>query len=179
MLTGKGRQSSMNSPSKTPTTRLFVGSIPFRYTEGEMLSLFVPFGRIISLHITHTPWGKNRGFGYIEFDLLESAVQAKQQLHDTVVEGRRIIVDYALPDPYSTPEGKQRHQEALHRNPKKFRHELQPENSERRQARPAPKPFAYPQKRSSAHAPTDRQSVYDSRAHHSRVGAKFAKKNRR
>ena len=25
--------------------RLFVGSIPFRFTEGELLSLFVPFGK--------------------------------------------------------------------------------------------------------------------------------------
>ena len=59
--------------------RLFVGSIPFRFTEGELLSLFVPFGKVISLKIMHNRWGKSRGLGFVEFENLDSAIAAKEK----------------------------------------------------------------------------------------------------
>ena len=165
----------MTSNNSSPTSRLFVGSLPYRYTEGELLSLFIPFGRIIAVKITHTPWGKNRGFGYIEFDNLDCAITAKNQLHDSALEGRRIIVDYALPDPFSTPEGQQRHFAAVKRNPKKFRSETTPDPRPDDRHRPS-RPFKKYNRPPSGSSP--RQSVYDSRTHHSRVGAKFAQRKK-
>lgn len=96
-----------------PNSRLFVGSLPYRFTEGQLLSLFAPFGRIISLQIAHNQWGKSRGLGFVEFDSLESAVQAKEKLHNFRLEDRTIIVDYAQPDPLKTPEGQRRHRQAI------------------------------------------------------------------
>lgn len=187
---------------KTPTTRLFIGSLPYKFNEGQLLSLFAPFGRIISIQIVHNQWGKSRGMGFVEFDSLESAVDAKVKMHNRLVEDRTIIVDYAEPDPFKTPEGIARHEEALNRHPQrrqKFNHQPPSQSGDRNDRpalarafnndsrpvsgkkfgsrKPGLKKFGSPTL-SPSNFEHKRQSVYDSRTHHSRVGAKFAKKTR-
>ena len=103
--------------------RLFVGSLPYRFTEGELLDLFIPEGKIISLRILHNRWGKSRGMGYIEYENLDDAIRAKEKYHNFHLGDRSIIVDYAQPDPFLTPEGQARHQEALEKHPN--RHQAQ------------------------------------------------------
>jgi RNA recognition motif-containing protein len=164
----------MPSPSKDPSLRLFIGSLPFRMTEGELLEMFAPFGRVVSLKIMHTQWGKSRGLGFVEFDNLESAIAAKTKLHNHPLEDRTIIVDYAEPDPFLTPEGQQRHQQAVEVKEKRFArfHKNTPADE-----KPVAPVFA---KRTTKPVfGSTRQSVYDSRTHHSRVGAKFAKRNKK
>ena len=182
-----------NSPN--PTTRLFVGSLPYRLSESDLLSLFAPFGRITFLRIMRNQWGKSRGLGFVEFDNLDSAIKAKQALHHSTVGDRTMIVDYAQPDPLLTPEGQARHQEKLNRFAARHpqRQNLdQPVSSRPFPSAPAsgPKPFA---RRRFGESPTpkfggtspkkyytpQRQSVYDQRHHHSSVGKKFAAKTRR
>jgi RNA recognition motif-containing protein len=166
----------MPSPSKDPSTRLFVGSLPYHFTEGQLLDLFVPFGKVISLKIMHNQWGKSRGLGFVEFDNLESAIAAKVKLHNYPIEERTIIVDYAEPDPFKTPEGQQRHIQAVELKEKRFArfHKnvslvkgRSPESSEGRGIKVIKPVFG-----------ETRQSVYDQRTHLSRVGAKFAKRNK-
>ncbi|MPM85015.1 hypothetical protein SDC9_132092 [bioreactor metagenome] len=106
--------------NKPVSKRLFIGSLPYRFTEGELLSLFIPYGKIISIRIMHTRWGKSRGLGYIEYENLDDAIKAKKELHNHKLEDRSIIVDYAQPDPFLTPEGQARHEEALSRRRQKF-----------------------------------------------------------
>jgi RNA recognition motif-containing protein len=77
--------------------------------------MFSPFGKIVDWQIVYDKWGKSRGMAYVEFDNLESAIEAKTKLHRSPVEDRTIIVDYAQPDPLTTPEGQHRHQEAVKR----------------------------------------------------------------
>ena len=103
--------------NKPVSNRLFIGSLPYRFTEGELLSLFIPYGKIISIRIMHNRWGKSRGLGYIEFENLDDAINAKKELHNHQLEDRSIIVDYAQPDPFLTPEGQARHEEALQKHP--------------------------------------------------------------
>jgi len=103
--------------NKPVSKRLFVGSLPYRFTEGELLSLFIPEGKIISVRIMHNRWGKSRGLGYVEYENLDDAVRAKQKLHNFRIEDRTIIVDYAAPDPFLTAEGQARHQQALEKHP--------------------------------------------------------------
>jgi RNA recognition motif-containing protein len=163
----------MPSPSKEPSVRLFVGSLPYRFTEGQLLDLFVPFGRVVSLKIMHNQWGKSRGLGFVEFDNLQSAVDAKIKLHNLPLEDRTIIVDYAQPDPFLTPEGQQRHQEAVEIKEKRFArfHKNTPSTEK-------PITPTFVKKIIKPVFGVTRQSVYDARTHHSRVGAKFAKKNK-
>jgi len=163
---------------KTPTTRLFVGSLPYKFNEGQLLSLFVPFGRIIAIQIVHNQWGKSRGLGFVEFDNLDSAIDAKVKMHNRLVEDRTIIVDYAEPDPSKTPEGQARHEEALNRHPQrrqKYNHQSSPPTD--RYQKPSSKKRSTPTV-SPSNFEHSRQSVYDSRNHHSKVGAKFAKRSR-
>lgn len=106
------------SENKPVSKRLFIGSLPYRFTEGELLSLFIPEGKIISVRIMHNKWGKSRGLGYVEFENIDDAVRAKQKFHNyRIDEDRTIIVDYAAPDPFLTPEGQARHEEALEKHP--------------------------------------------------------------
>lgn len=102
-------------PSNKPQKRLFVGSLPFRLPSARLLEIFSPYGHIVDWQIVFDKWGKSRGMAYIEYDNLDSAIEAKTKLHRFPVEDRTIIVDYAQPDPLNTPEGQQRHQEAIKR----------------------------------------------------------------
>jgi RNA recognition motif-containing protein len=104
--------------NKPVSKRLFIGALPYRFTEGELLSLFIPEGKIVSVRIMHNKWGKSRGLGYVEFENIDDAIRAKEKFHNyRIDEDRTIIVDYAAPDPFLTPEGQERHQEALERHP--------------------------------------------------------------
>ena len=103
--------------SKPVSKRLFVGSLPYRFTEGELLDIFIPEGKIISLRILHNRWGKSRGMGYVEYENINDAIRAKEKYHNFRLGDRSIIVDYAQPDPFLTPEGQARHEEALEKHP--------------------------------------------------------------
>ncbi|MDD4784929.1 MAG: RNA-binding protein [Candidatus Shapirobacteria bacterium] len=105
------------SSTKPVSKRLFVGSLPYRFTEGELLSLFVAEGKIISIRIMHNQWGKSRGLGFIEFENLDDAIRAKEKFHNYIIGDRSIIVDYAEADPFLTKEGQARHEEALAKHP--------------------------------------------------------------
>lgn len=105
------------SSNKPVSKRLFVGSLPYRFTEGELLSLFISEGKIISVRIMHNQWGKSRGIGFIEFENIDDAINAKEKFHNYIIGDRSIIVDYAQADPFLTEEGKARHQEALEKHP--------------------------------------------------------------
>ena len=103
--------------NKPVSKRLFIGSLPYRFTEGELLDLFISEGKIISVRIMHNRWGKSRGMGYVEYENLNDAIRAKEKYHNFFLGDRSIIVDYAQPDPFLTPEGQARHQEALEKHP--------------------------------------------------------------
>lgn len=132
--------------SNKPSKRLFVGSLPYRYTEGELLSLFIQYGKIIAVRIVKNRWGKSRGMGYVEFDDIDCAINAKNRLHNYFVEDRSIIVDFAQPDPFATPEGKQRHFEAQEKKPLERRKYLD-EFGNRKPAVPRPLPESEPRRR--------------------------------
>lgn len=192
----------MTQGNKPVSKRLFVGSLPYRMTEGELLSLFVTEGKIISLRIIHNQWGKSRGMGYVEYEREEDAIRAKNKYHNFRVGDRSIIVDYAQPDPFLTPEGKARHQEAQVKKGKKglnrFDHNTQREfNPERFKNTSNPdsdkffgqtgfKPRRKFSNQDSKEKPERRfkskkhvrQSVFESRNFGSKIGAKFASRNK-
>lgn len=151
--------------------RLFVGSLPYRFTEGELLALFIPYGRIVAIRIMHNRWGKSRGLGFVEFDNLESAIKAKEELHNYQIEDLKIIVDYSKPDPLNTPEGQERHQQALLRRPPKPPKNTS-KNSSVKVVEPPKKVFNHDQ----AHL---RQTVFNSRFHGAKVGRKFSSRTKK
>ena len=105
------------SSTKPVSKRLFIGSLPYRFTEGELLSIFITEGKIISVRIVNNRWGRSRGMAYVEYENLEDAIRAKEKYHNYFIGDRTIIVDYAEPDPYLTEEGKARHEESMEKHP--------------------------------------------------------------
>lgn len=168
--------------TRSPNKRLFIGSLPYRFTEGELLDLFVPFGKIISLKIMHNRWGKSRGIGFIEFDNLESAVAAKEKMHKYKLGDLGIIVDYSEPDPFLTPEGQARREEALKRHPQRrqsldYRRPAKSSGNNQNENSDSEKTSqTFRSYKSFQH---QRQSVFESRFHHAKIGAKFANRNKK
>lgn len=161
----------MTSNNK-PNKRLFIGSLPYKFTEGELLSLFIPEGKIVAVRIIHNQWGKSRGMGYVEFETENDAIRAKEKFHNFHLGDRSIIVDYAQPDPFLTPEGQQRHIDAQEKKPKRHFPEISQVSENQQSKTPIFKKF---DKTKSKHV---RQTVFESRHFGSRTGSKFAKRNK-
>ena len=105
------------SLNKPVSKRLFIGSLPYHITEGELLSIFITEGKIVSIKIVNNRWGRSRGMAYVEYENLGDAVKAKNKYHNWFLNDRTIIVDYADPDPFLTEEGRLRHQESMEKHP--------------------------------------------------------------
>ena len=163
---------------KDPNKRLFIGSLPYRFTEGELLDLFVPFGKIVSLKIMHNRWGKSRGMGFVEFETLSEAIAAKEKMHRFKLGELAIIVDYAEPDPFLTPEGQANYAAGQLRHPKKQIFSRPPIRQEKVE-KISPGEERIKKFNSPKNFEHQRQSVFESRFHHARIGAKFASRNKK
>jgi len=157
----------MTSRNNPPGKRLFIGGVPFEFREGQLLSLFVTCGKVIDVRIIKNKRGNSRGMAYIEFDNIEDAVTAQKKFHNHhVTSDRTIIVDFAKPDPFLTPEVKASHLEATKR--RKEYHQLSQD-----------KQPGYPRSKTPAHSTSSshvRPSLYRSRNYGSKIGAKFARR---
>lgn len=68
-------------------------------TSDDLYNLFAPFGDVISAKIVTDKFNNNRskGFGFVEMDNDDSARTAIEQLNDTEVQGRKIVVNESTP----------------------------------------------------------------------------------
>ncbi|MGP1362815.1 MAG: RNA recognition motif domain-containing protein [Bacteroides sp.] len=75
---------------------IFVGSLPYRYQEGDLSALFSNYGevttaRIIKDHNT----GRSKGYGFVEMPDEAAAQRAINELNGSEVMGRSIVVNVA------------------------------------------------------------------------------------
>ncbi|XP_045070424.1 RNA binding protein fox-1 homolog 1 isoform X2 [Coregonus clupeaformis] len=87
-------QSSDSSNSKTQPKRLHVSNIPFRFRDPDLRQMFGQFGKILDVEIIFNERG-SKGFGFVTFEHSADADRAREKLHGTVVEGRKIEVNNA------------------------------------------------------------------------------------
>ena len=74
---------------------IFVGSLSYDVSESEMKELFEEFGEVTSAKIiTDRDTGRSKGFGFIEMDNGQEAIDA---LNGKDVSGRTIVVNEAKP----------------------------------------------------------------------------------
>ena len=79
---------------------LFVGNLSFQTTEGELTSLFEPFGEITRVQVmTDRDTGRSRGFAFVEMANEEAAAKAITELNGKEVDGRALNVNEARPKP--------------------------------------------------------------------------------
>ncbi|XP_039446545.1 serine-rich adhesin for platelets isoform X10 [Culex pipiens pallens] len=80
--------------SKAQPKRLHVSNIPFRFRDPDLRSMFGQFGTILDVEIIFNERG-SKGFGFVTFANSSDAERARERLHGTVVEGRKIEVNNA------------------------------------------------------------------------------------
>ena len=78
------------------STKLYVGNIPFKISEAEVIKLFSSVGSVLSVSIpTDRTTEKPRGFAFVEMESLQDAQDAVNQLHNVELGGRFIMVSIA------------------------------------------------------------------------------------
>jgi len=78
----------------TPTSGIYIGNLLFDVTADNLTKEFEEFGTVKSSIIATDSRGLSKGFGYIEFESIDQASKAIEAKHQTVLEGRRLIVNY-------------------------------------------------------------------------------------
>ncbi len=84
-----------------PSTKLFVGNIPFATSEADLRDLFGSSGghvtsvRVIMDHET----GRSKGYAFVEMSTSQEADKAIQDLNNHALGGRTIVVAEARPRP--------------------------------------------------------------------------------
>nr|2N82_B Chain B, RNA binding protein fox-1 homolog 1 [Homo sapiens] len=86
--------SHMNTENKSQPKRLHVSNIPFRFRDPDLRQMFGQFGKILDVEIIFNERG-SKGFGFVTFENSADADRAREKLHGTVVEGRKIEVNNA------------------------------------------------------------------------------------
>jgi RNA recognition motif-containing protein len=86
--------------------KIFVGNFSFSLTEGELRSMFEPYGAVDSATVvTDRATGRSRGFGFVEMPSNEEAEKAIAALNGKDSGGRQLTVNEARPKPDRGPRG--------------------------------------------------------------------------
>ncbi|XP_065098962.1 RNA binding protein fox-1 homolog 2 isoform X2 [Paramisgurnus dabryanus] len=105
--------SDESSEAKGTPKRLHVSNIPFRFRDPDLRQMFGQFGKILDVEIIFNERG-SKGFGFVTFETSADAEKARERLHGTIVEGRKIEVNNAtarvmtnkkLVSPYANGDG--------------------------------------------------------------------------
>ncbi|GLB34901.1 putative binds the poly(A) tail of mRNA [Lyophyllum shimeji] len=90
----KERQSKLDE-IKAQFTNLYVKNIDPEMTQEEFEKLFSAYGTITSAVISVDDEGKNKGFGFVNFEKHEDAQKAVDELHDSEHHGKKLFVSRA------------------------------------------------------------------------------------
>jgi len=92
-------------PSRKPenievtTARVYVGNLPYETTESDLLELFNGAGLVQNTEIiTNKHTQRSKGFGFVQFQTIDEAKRAVEELHDKEYMGRKLVVSGAKAD---------------------------------------------------------------------------------
>ncbi|XP_029914116.1 RNA binding protein fox-1 homolog 2-like isoform X1 [Myripristis murdjan] len=91
---GGGGSGGDSTEAKGTPKRLHVSNIPFRFRDPDLRQMFGQFGKILDVEIIFNERG-SKGFGFVTFETSADAEKARERLHGTLVEGRKIEVNNA------------------------------------------------------------------------------------
>lgn len=78
------------------TVKLYVGKLPYQTTGQDLADLFGQVGPVVSATvIIDRETGRSKGFGFVEMSNDQDAQAAIQQLNNSTLEGRTIVVNEA------------------------------------------------------------------------------------
>ncbi|XP_038049197.1 RNA-binding protein 28-like [Patiria miniata] len=110
------KQGTVKGEAKDKEGRLIIRNLAFSCSEERLAKAFARFGDITEVHIPSDPTdpSKVRGYGFVQFDSLDSASKAVKEMNAKKIMGRPIAVDWSLSrDRYlaaakTVPAGKQK-----------------------------------------------------------------------
>ena len=77
---------------------IYVGSLPYSVTEGDLTEAFTAFGEVSSVRLVSDKFsGKSKGFGFVEMPNSAEADSAIAALNENDFKGRDIKVNQAKP----------------------------------------------------------------------------------
>ncbi len=71
---------------------LFVKNLPQNISTKELYDLFSQYGNIISIKLKQNEKGECLGYGYVNYDKIESAQTALENLNNYQLNGRELFV---------------------------------------------------------------------------------------
>lgn len=78
--------------------KLYVGNLPWSMSDDDLKKAFEPMGTVTSASIIKDrATGRSKGFGFVEMENDADADNAISQMHNSEIEGRKIIVNEARP----------------------------------------------------------------------------------
>ena len=74
---------------------IYVGNLSWNLTSDDLQELFTPYGEVISAKVVTDRFNNNRskGFGFVEMADDDAANASISGLHETEVDGRKIVVN--------------------------------------------------------------------------------------
>lgn len=88
--------SATTSPTNDGPKRLHVTNLPFKVRDNELKNMFAAYGTVLDAEIIYNERG-SKGFGFVTMETSEDATKAKEALHGTEIDGRKIEVNKATP----------------------------------------------------------------------------------
>ncbi|KHJ94732.1 hypothetical protein OESDEN_05334 [Oesophagostomum dentatum] len=86
--------SEADGVADTAPKRLHVSNIPFRFRDPDLRMMFEKFGPVMDVEIIFNERG-SKGFGFVTMEKAADAEKARQELHGSMVEGRKVEVNCA------------------------------------------------------------------------------------
>ncbi|KAK7542899.1 uncharacterized protein J3D65DRAFT_615330 [Phyllosticta citribraziliensis] len=83
---------SESADAASPSNSVYIGNLFFQTKESDILSEFSKYGKVSEVRLIRNPRGLSKGFGFVTFETNEAAVNAAQDKHQSVMDGRRISV---------------------------------------------------------------------------------------
>jgi RNA recognition motif-containing protein len=134
-----------SAPVKIPQSdkKLYVGNLPFAFTEEQLREVFAGQGSVITTVIARFGnGGRSRGFGFVEMGSAAEAQTAIEKLHEALAGDRKMVVRLARSKESRPPED-----ESSTAAPHTERPRMAPRGSRRRpmvRSARAPRPAARP-----------------------------------
>jgi RNA recognition motif-containing protein len=75
--------------------KLFVGNLSWKATEDSLKPVFEAFGKVVSIKIITDHTGRSKGFGFVEMETDQDALNAIQGLNEKVHLDRNMRVSLA------------------------------------------------------------------------------------
>lgn len=79
-------------------TKLYVGNLPYSYSDQDLKDLFAAYGNVVSATIiSERETGRSKGFGFVELEDDAMAQKAIDEINGKDLEGRKAVVSVARP----------------------------------------------------------------------------------